>query len=98
MVNFIPYIIIGGVFVGNRMVEQMEKTESTGNLPERSESKKENSGNMDWRKVRLTLSVEEVTNIAYAKTEDIMKAFPGLSERTARNWRTHAREEINIPQ
>lgn len=97
MVNLIPYIIVGGVFTGNRMVEQMELPESYRKVTDSQNSPSSNLPT-DWRKIRPTLSMDDVTNIAYAKTADIMKAFPGLTERSARNWRAHARNEINIPQ
>lgn len=97
MVNLIPYVIIGGVFTGNKMVEQMETSESFRNVSD-SPSNTPSNFPQDWRKVRPTLSMDEVTNIAYANTSDIMKIFPGLSERSARNWRTHARDEIKLPQ
>lgn len=96
MVNFIPYVIIAGVFTGNRMVEQMDVPES---YRKDSGTQDDRSGNVpaDWRKIRPTLTDEDITNLAYASTEDIMKAFH-CSERTARNYRAHAREEINIPK
>lgn len=97
MVNLIPYVIIGGVFTGNRMVEQMDGTESSGKLPVSSDLSSSNLP-QNWRKVRPTLSMEEVTNIAYASSADIMRIFPGLSERSARNWRSNARDEIKLPQ
>jgi hypothetical protein len=99
MVNFIPYVIIAGVFTGNRMVEQLDVPESSRNVSGSRTEDSESSGKLPetWRQVRPRLSVEDVTNLAYASTADVMKAFH-VSERTARNFRAYAREEINIPR
>lgn len=96
MVNFIPYVIIAGVFTGNRMVEQMESSEP---IRKPSETETESSGNFptNWRKARPLLSIEYVIQIANAPTEWIMKTYK-LSDKTARNWRHYAQDEIGIPQ
>ena len=92
LVNLAPYLLIGGVSVGNHMV-------NTGNFPETyqklSEDDQKLTGNFpkDWRQVRKMLNHEQLIEIAGMQSGDISYKY-GVSERTATNWRTNAREEI----
>lgn len=47
----------------------------------------------DWRKVRAMITSEQVLAIAQSETKNIAFSY-GVSDRTARNWRTYAQEEI----
>lgn len=91
-VNLAPYLLIGGVAVGNQVVSV-----SYGNLPETyqkpSESDEKDSGNFpnDWRKVRKQLDREELVEMAGMSSGDISYKY-GVSERTATNWRNNARK------
>jgi hypothetical protein len=46
----------------------------------------------DWRKTRAMLTNEQVEAIAVSNSKDISFLY-GVSERTARNWRTYAQAE-----
>lgn len=105
MVVLVPYFIIIGVFVGNRMVEGLEtNTKVSGNLPSREESSPKVSGNLptDWRKLRPKLSDEQVNFIALSKPSQIVETLSNakppitVSLRTALNWRNNARRELGL--
>lgn len=83
-VNVAPYLLVGGVAVGNQVVtvnspETYRKltAESNGNFP------------VDWRQVRKQLSDNDVAWLRTARTEEICFRY-GISDRTARNWRKNA--------
>jgi len=52
----------------------------------------------DWRKLRPTLSDEDLYNIAYLSPSDIKVTASkfGVTERTVENWRGYAREELGV--
>jgi len=103
MVNFIPYVLIVGIFAGNKMVTSLEE-ESDGkvssNLPESEEGGWKVSGNLpaNWRKIRPRLSEKQVRFIAKNEPKNIVEEFikSGLTitPRTASNWRTYAVNEL----
>ena len=80
MVNLIPYVLIAGVFTGNKMVSSIEGEESSGKpvetskggvegsqkVPEEMERDLERSKKVpaDWRKVRQGLSHQDLINLA----------------------------------
>jgi hypothetical protein len=90
LVNVAPYLLIGGVAVGNQVV--------TVNSPETSrqvtESSAESNGKfpVSWRQVRKQLSDEDVSWLRTARTEEICFRY-GVNDRTARNWRGYAQKE-----
>lgn len=87
MVNLIPYILIGGIFTGNKMVSSLEtessekvsgknsgKTPKVSEEPEDlSESSKKDSGKFpkDWRKLRPHLNETDLHNLANMTAEDV---------------------------
>jgi hypothetical protein len=84
LVNVAPYLLIGGVAVGNQVVmvnagETDRKV--SGNLPDRN--------SVNWRQIRKQLNAEDVSWIATARTEEICFRY-GIDDRTARNWRKYA--------
>jgi hypothetical protein len=89
-----PILLIGGVSLGNQVVNVGD-----GNLPETyrklSETGSEQGDKLpgNWRKVRKTLTEDQVRNIAIDQTRNIAFNFK-IDERTARNWRKYAQEEI----
>jgi hypothetical protein len=88
LVNAAPYLLIGGVTVGNSLIA----TNQGGKLPENSDTKKENSGNFETAKPRWNrVTIEEYEWIAAARTGEIQTRY-GLDERTARNWRVKAQK------
>ncbi|MBN8654857.1 MAG: hypothetical protein J0M11_03905 [Anaerolineae bacterium] len=97
LVNLAPYLLIGGVAIGNQVVNV--HSESVGNLPETfrnpSGSGAEPSAKLpgNWRQVRKTLTEDQVRNIAIDQTRNIAFNFK-IDERTARNWRKYAQEEV----
>lgn len=106
MVNLIPYILIGGVFVGNRIVTSLESEESskkvTSNLPNEQEVTEKVTSNLpaDWRKIRPTLNPEQVRYIAASEPREIVQEFAkagiSVSPRNASNWKHNAMKEIGI--
>lgn len=105
MVNLIPYVLIAGVFTGNKMVSSLEEEsyqKPTRNLPPEEESSEKVSGNLpaNWRKIRPSLSKEQVEYIANNEPKDIVKAFAqsgfAITPRTASNWRVYAATELGV--
>jgi hypothetical protein len=105
MVNLIPYVLIAGVFTGNKMVSSLEGESDgkvTGNLPNSSESSEKVTSNLptDWRKIRPSLSSDQVNFIANNEPKDIVKALANsgfaITPRTASNWRVYAATELGI--
>jgi hypothetical protein len=92
-----PIILIGGVSLGNQVVTVV--AESGGNFPESfrkpSEGGAEPSAKLpsNWRQVRKSLTEDQVRAIAIDQTRNIAYNFK-IDERTARNWRKYAQEEV----
>ena len=92
LVNLAPYLLIGGVAVGNQVVSV-----SSSNLPETfrkvsgDEEKLSSNFPNDWRKVRKLLTPEQLSEMASLSSGDIAYKY-GVSERTATNWRNNARD------
>ena len=105
MVNLIPYILIAGIFTGNKMVTSLEEESSqkvTGKTQQVSNPDEKVSGNLptDWRKIKERLSNEQVRFIAESEPKEIVAAFAksglDITPRTASNWRTYALEELKL--
>lgn len=105
MVNLIPYVLIAGVFTGNKMVSSLEEEsypKNTSNLPEKESSTEKVSSNLpaNWRKIRPSLTAEQVDFIANNEPKNIVKAFADsgfdITPRTASNWRVYAATELGI--
>jgi len=99
MVNLIPYILIFGVFTGNRLVEELETSESSRKVPP---TEPESSGKVpqDWRKVRHMLTNTDLNSLARL-TPDGMRQYSvetGYTYKTISNWRSRAREELGMSQ
>ena len=96
LVNLAPYLLIGGVAVGNQVVSV-----NAGNFPESfakvSDPQKESSEKVsgDWRKVRPYLSDEEVLAISRMSTAEIKAKYYLKTPKTAQNWRKYAQEEVS---
>lgn len=94
LVNMAPYLLIGGVAIGNQMVSV-----NSQNLPETYRKVSEDEGKVtgnfptDWRQVRKKLSEQDRKEIAAMSTEQICFKY-GILDRTARNWRKKAQEEF----
>ena len=105
MVNLIPYVLIAGVFTGNKMVSSLEEetySKPTGNLRESDKGDEKVSSNLpaNWRKIRPSLSPEQVNFIANNEPKNIVKAFADsgfeITPRTASNWRVYAANELGV--
>ena len=86
-VNVIPYFLIGGVATGNKLIAENvpeEKRKITGKTPEENAPEK-----VRWNQV----DPEDYRLIAAMKTSEIQTAYH-VDERTARNWRTKAQENV----
>lgn len=90
-ITIMPLLLIGGVSVSNQIVT-VSNAESYRKV---SEPQTESGGKSpaNWRQVRKTLSDEQVRNIAIDQTKNIAFHFK-IDERTARNWRKYAQEEL----
>jgi hypothetical protein len=104
MVNLIPYVLIFGVFTGNKMIEDLEE-ETSRKFQESSKSGEEGSkkvpeDKLDWRKVRPTLSQEQLLELANFSVEQIKlySKQTGYTYKTISNWRSRAREELGMTQ
>lgn len=97
MVNFIPYVIVMGVFTGNKMVTSLEDGKDSGKLPERQPEQEKVSETFpkDWRKLRPMLNETDILNLANLTGGQIKEHSQkyGVDERTIINWRKYAREE-----
>lgn len=102
MVNLIPYVLIAGVFTGNKMVTSLEDEKDTSKPVESSESDEKVTSKLpvNWRHIRPSLSREQVEFIANSEPKDIVKALLEsgyeITPRTASNWRVYAAEELGI--
>jgi hypothetical protein len=96
LVNLAPYLLIGGVAVGNQVVSV-----SSGNFPETFQKVSDDDGKLssnfpnDWRKVRKMLSAEQLREMSTMGSGDIAYKY-GVSERTASNWRKNAKAEVSV--
>jgi hypothetical protein len=93
LVNLTPYLLVGGVAIGNQVVNV------TIREPEKvSESEEKVTGKFpnDWRKVLPYLSNEEILSIAGSKTSEIVKKYHLNTDRTALNWRKNAQAEVAL--
>ena len=100
MVNAIPYFLIAGIFIGNKMVETLELPES--NRKDTSVNYQKISSNIstDWRRVRHQLDQKQIYFVATSAPKDIVTEFQksgiNVSPRTASNWRINARRELKL--
>jgi hypothetical protein len=93
-VNAMPLLLIGGVSIGNQIVS-VSSVEGAESFRQLSESSGKLSDNLPkgWRKVRKTLTDEQVRNIAIDQSKNISFYYK-VDERTARNWRKYAQAEL----
>jgi len=89
-----PILLIGGVSLGNQIVTVSSES-SAESFRQLSDSPEKTEGNLppNWRKVRKSLSNEQVAGIAVSTTKDICFYYK-VDERTARNWRKYAQDEV----
>jgi hypothetical protein len=94
LVNVIPYFLIGGVALGNVILTSNE-SETSQKVSENEGEKKENFPK-DWRKLRPTLSDEDVKKVANLTSAQILELAKRhhVDARTVTNWRTYARKEL----
>lgn len=105
MVNVVPYFLVGGVFSGNKIIMDMAE-ESSGKVSEGSgkvsgkgekvSEKVTESLPKDWRKLRPTLTTDQVrifANLSPAQVKELASRYE-VTEKTVWNWRAYARKEI----
>lgn len=100
MVNLIPYVLIAGVFTGNKMVTSLEGEEVSSQPSAQNGNFQESSKKLDWRKVRSKMSTEDMRNLAVS-TPDQMRQYAldtGFTYKTISNWRANARAELGMNQ
>jgi hypothetical protein len=95
LVNLAPYLLIGGVSVGNQVVSVSSQNvpESSPKLPE-DENELSEKVRSDWRKVRPYLTDDEVLAIARMSTAEIRAKYYLKTAKTAQNWRKRAQAEV----
>jgi hypothetical protein len=98
-VNISPFMLLGGVVSGNaNMISDDSSVSSSETYRKVPESYQKETGKLapHWRKVRPTLSYENVVQLANMSIPDIQKVFSkyDVTDRTACNWRDYARTEI----
>lgn len=97
LVNLTPYLLIGGVAIGNDVVKVADDARKvTDNLPQ-SDWKVSDNFPRDWRKVRKQLTEDEVRGIAVDQTANICFHYQ-IDQRTARNWRKYAQAEMSAKE
>lgn len=105
MVNLIPYVLIAGVFTGNKMVTSLEEEvtiKEPSKLPESSKKDDKVTSNLptDWRKIRSSFSKEQKEFIALSEPKEIVKELAksgySITPRTASNWRVYAAQDLGI--
>jgi hypothetical protein len=99
-VNISPFMLLGGVVSGNaNMLTDDNAVSSSETYRKVPESYQKETGKLapHWRKVRPTLSYENVVQLANMSIPDIQKVFNkyDITDRTACNWRDYARTEIS---
>jgi hypothetical protein len=99
-VNISPFMLLGGVVSGNaNMLTDDNAVSSSETYRKVPESYQKETGKLapHWRKVRPTLSYENVVQLANMSIPDIQKVFSkyDVTDRTACNWRDYARTEIS---
>lgn len=95
LVNLAPYLLIGGVAVGNQVVS-ISFAKDSESFAKVSDDKAKVSENFrgDWRKVRPYLSDEEVLAIAQMSTAEIRAKYYLKTAKTAQNWRRYAQADM----
>jgi hypothetical protein len=101
----IPGAIIVAVRTGHRdLLREIkrEKQEKAGKVSESSAKVSQEQTSVpkvsDWRKLRPTLTDQELYSIAYlspAEVSEVANKFD-VTERTVQNWRQNARKEIGV--
>ena len=94
LVNVAPYLLIGGVAIGNQVVSVTFRNEAE-TYRKLSESEGKITGNFptNWRQVRKRLTDEQVSALAAMDTGSIVYTYE-VDQRTARNWRKYAQNEM----
>lgn len=87
-----PIILIGGVSLGNQVVNVSESAPESYRKVSAEPSEATAKFPTDWRKVRRMLNEQQVSGIADSSSKIISDLY-GVDERTARNWRKYARQE-----
>jgi hypothetical protein len=91
-----PILLIGGVSVGNQVVTvSSESSAESYRKVSEEEGKVSDKFPKDWRKLRPTLTGDQVKGIAESTTKDICYYY-SVDARTARNWRDYARKEVVV--
>lgn len=96
LVNLAPYLLIGGVTIGNQIVSIHIIQDEPKKVSESSESfaKVSPPHPTDWRKVLPFLSNEEIMAIAQMRTGEIKNKYHLNTDKTAQNWRVYAGNEV----
>lgn len=96
LVNLTPYLLIGGVAIGNQVVTvNSEGNAETYRKVTDDEEKVSGKFPKDWRKLRPMLTPEQVSGMAVSSTKDICYYY-SVDARTARNWREYAKKEVVV--
>jgi hypothetical protein len=103
MVNLIPYLLIAGVFVGNKMVVALEDEKVSESSAKDSSRPSETFGKFtkemlskDWRELRELLSYEQIVEMSRWNSQQIsnMASATGKSVKTFENYRSAAKQKL----
>lgn len=92
-ITIMPFLLIGGVSVGNQIVTTNSGQMSGQMSAAKGTEKGQNEQVTDWRQVKKKLTAEDRAEIAKMSTEQICFKY-GVLDRTARRWRKAAQEEL----
>jgi hypothetical protein len=93
LVNVAPYLLIGGVAIGNQVVTVESSQSSLESSPKVEESSQK--VRYDWRKFAHTFSDDELVEIAGAEAGGLQEKYPGMTPKTEQNWRKRAVGELS---
>jgi hypothetical protein len=103
VVNIAPYLLVGGVAVGNTLVTidtVQNGGQLTGQMTGTDGQKPDNNQTdikvTDWRSAKKQLTGQQIHAIAQSKTSAVMEQY-SLSDRTARRWIEAAKKESPPP-
>ena len=98
VVNIAPYLLVGGVAVGNQIVSVHHEIvgQMTGQIGQKADIKQAVTTATDWRQARKQFTGQQIATIAKSKTGEVMAVY-NLSERTARRWIEAAKRETPPP-
>ena len=108
MVNVIPYVLIAGVFTGNKMVVALESEEGSETSPKPSERPQESKTSLsetfrnfpkekDWRNLEPMLTREQAVGLVQLNPVQRreLASYLGVTEKTISNWAASVQNRLD---